>query len=87
MDNNVLLGAPTGSGKTISAELAMLHLFNTQPDMKVRGNDNSTKKTSTFHLLDVIWHCSIFIASFPNFYFLDVVSFFHIYLFIFLCRI
>lgn len=33
-DKNVLLGAPTGSGKTISAELAMLHLFNTQPDMK-----------------------------------------------------
>ncbi|XP_047313663.1 DExH-box ATP-dependent RNA helicase DExH14-like [Impatiens glandulifera] len=34
-NENVLLGAPTGSGKTISAELAMLHLFNTQPDMKV----------------------------------------------------
>lgn len=34
-DNNVLLGAPTGSGKTISSELAMLHLFNTQPEMKV----------------------------------------------------
>ncbi|XP_077223084.1 U5 small nuclear ribonucleoprotein helicase [Tasmannia lanceolata] len=34
-DNSVLLGAPTGSGKTISAELAMLHLFKTQPDLKV----------------------------------------------------
>ncbi|KAH7652348.1 DNA helicase protein [Dioscorea alata] len=34
-DSNVLLGAPTGSGKTISAELAMLHLFDSQPDMKV----------------------------------------------------
>ncbi|KMS97778.1 hypothetical protein BVRB_5g123420 [Beta vulgaris subsp. vulgaris] len=34
-DNSVLLGAPTGSGKTISAELAMFRLFNTQPDMKV----------------------------------------------------
>ncbi|CAK9255752.1 unnamed protein product [Sphagnum jensenii] len=34
-DSNVLLGAPTGSGKTISAELAMMRLFNTQPDMKI----------------------------------------------------
>ncbi|KAL9170519.1 hypothetical protein ABFS82_04G149700 [Erythranthe guttata] len=33
-NQNVLLGAPTGSGKTISAELALLHMFNTQPDMK-----------------------------------------------------
>ncbi|KAK1407351.1 hypothetical protein QVD17_38965 [Tagetes erecta] len=33
--SNILLGAPTGSGKTISAELAMLHLFNSAPDMKV----------------------------------------------------
>ncbi|GBG84220.1 hypothetical protein CBR_g38192 [Chara braunii] len=34
-DHNLLLGAPTGSGKTISAELAMLRVFNTQPDSKV----------------------------------------------------
>lgn len=32
-DNNSLLGAPTGSGKTISAELAMFRVFN-RPDKK-----------------------------------------------------
>jgi len=35
MDVNVLLGAPTGSGKTISCELAMLRLFSHNPDKKV----------------------------------------------------
>ena len=34
-DENVLLGAPTGSGKTISAELAILHAFAAHPDRKV----------------------------------------------------
>jgi len=33
-EENVLLGAPTGSGKTISAELAMLHAFREHPGMK-----------------------------------------------------
>lgn len=35
-DNNVLLGAPTGSGKTIAAEIAMFRVFNEQPNAKVR---------------------------------------------------
>eukprot|EP00897_Mesotaenium_endlicherianum_P001872 jgi/Mesen1/1712/ME000138S00568 len=34
-DHNVLLGAPTGSGKTISAELAIMRLFSAHPGMKV----------------------------------------------------
>ena len=33
-DENILLGAPTGSGKTISAELAMLRVFRQYPGMK-----------------------------------------------------
>mmetsp|Transcript_13654 Transcript_13654/g.49673 ORF Transcript_13654/g.49673 Transcript_13654/m.49673 type:complete len:2207 (-) Transcript_13654:489-7109(-) len=34
-DKNVLLGAPTGSGKTISSELGMLRVFRVYPDRKV----------------------------------------------------
>ncbi|KAK3240835.1 activating signal cointegrator 1 complex subunit [Cymbomonas tetramitiformis] len=34
-DHNVLLGAPTGSGKTVSSELAMLRAFNEYPGQKV----------------------------------------------------
>lgn len=34
-DNNVLLGAPTGSGKTVAAEICIFRLLNTQPDLKV----------------------------------------------------
>lgn len=34
-DNNVLLGAPTGSGKTIVAELAIFREFNKDPHAKV----------------------------------------------------
>ena len=33
-DVNVLLGAPTGSGKTVAAELAMLRVFNCYPGGK-----------------------------------------------------
>ncbi|EEC18159.1 activating signal cointegrator 1 complex subunit 3, helc1, putative, partial [Ixodes scapularis] len=34
-DYNVLLGAPTGSGKTIAAEIAMFRIFNVNPSSKV----------------------------------------------------
>lgn len=34
-DSNVLLGAPTGSGKTIAAEIAMFRVFNIRPNGKV----------------------------------------------------
>jgi activating signal cointegrator complex subunit 3 len=34
-DNNCLLGAPTGSGKTITAELAIFRVFNKYPNKKV----------------------------------------------------
>jgi len=34
-DHNVLIGAPTGSGKTIMAELAILRIFNIYTDKKV----------------------------------------------------
>lgn len=34
-DNNVLLGAPTGSGKTVAAEIAMFRVFRLYPGSKV----------------------------------------------------
>ncbi len=34
-DNNALIGAPTGSGKTIMAEFAMLRIFQNTPQMKI----------------------------------------------------
>ncbi|XP_033120994.1 activating signal cointegrator 1 complex subunit 3-like isoform X2 [Anneissia japonica] len=34
-DHNILLGAPTGSGKTVAAEMAMFRVFNEYPKTKV----------------------------------------------------
>lgn len=34
-DQNVLIGAPTGSGKTVAAELAFFRVFRLYPHMKV----------------------------------------------------
>lgn len=38
-DTNVLLGAPTGSGKTIAAEMAIFRVFNKYPTSKVCDGD------------------------------------------------
>lgn len=38
-DHNVLLGAPTGSGKTIAAEIAMMRVFRSEPDRKVHKHN------------------------------------------------
>lgn len=35
-DHNALIGAPTGSGKTIMAEMAMFRVFSQYPGAKVR---------------------------------------------------
>ena len=43
-DNNVLLGAPTGSGKTVAAEIAMFRVFREYPGSKV--SDMQFKKNS-----------------------------------------
>ena len=36
-EHNVLLGAPTGSGKTIAAEIAIFRVFRERPNDKVRA--------------------------------------------------
>lgn len=76
-DNNVLLGAPTGSGKTISAELAIMRLFNTQPDMKVSLLVQSLSFIYLYFFQNLL-HLSFRIA-FATFetYFFDVVG--HLY--------
>jgi len=45
-DNNVLLGAPTGSGKTVAAEIAMFRVFRVYPDSKV--SEMQFKKFSNY---------------------------------------
>lgn len=45
-DNNMLLGAPTGSGKTVAAEIAMFRVFRVYPGSKV--SETQFKKFSNY---------------------------------------
>lgn len=45
-DNNTLLGAPTGSGKTVAAEIAMFRVFKIYPGSKV--SEMQFKKFSNY---------------------------------------
>lgn len=51
-DNNVLLGAPTGSGKTIAAEIAMFRVFKEYPGSKV--SDNQFYYSETVHNISLM---------------------------------
>ncbi|KAJ3598427.1 hypothetical protein NHX12_001937, partial [Muraenolepis orangiensis] len=69
-DTNVLLGAPTGSGKTIAAELAMFRVFNKYPGAKVvyiaplkALNRNSAAREDRGPVLEVIVSRTNFISS------------------------
>jgi len=57
-DNNILLGAPTGSGKTVAAEIAMFRVFRVYP-----GNKVSDNHVEDFRL-QCQWNCCL-VSEYP----------------------
>lgn len=57
-DENVLIGAPTSSGKTLCAELAIFRLFNEKADKKVNTNVVATPREKIIFIILVCLHCS-----------------------------
>jgi hypothetical protein len=53
-DDSVLLGAPTGSGKTISSELTMMRLWEAHPGDKVRVTGDMGRGTCSW-VLRMAW--------------------------------
>ncbi len=54
-DDNIFIGAPTGSGKTVSAEFAILRMFSSNPDGRCVY---VTPKEALAELVGITWYYS-----------------------------
>ena len=60
-DDNIFIGAPTGSGKTVCAEFAILRMFSSNPDVKCVY---VTPKEALAELVNICHHLVKMFSSF-----------------------